>query len=376
MKQIVFNILKVFGPTFGFGLAAAEFGDTFGIDTEFLKSYGWWSLYFFVLTSLLLGVIFAFYKDHKVKSVQLALLQSSLGDSILISEREEKLSKEIVNIINNNFAKGEYSEVVRFGAPMSRPLLLSGMLEDRIIIGNKVANASGKIGQKGDRIRALIDDVGWTNALLNKPKEAIEFINQGIILAKADGDSYMAAKGTRHKGGINQRYLGLFDEAEVNYKEALDLAEQIEVISKKDEMKGGILYGMAGLYLLKNELEKALTVSKESQRIFERLKDPEREVKAYSQKGRIFLLMGKVNEAEEEFNTGYRKAKILSRIDEIGYNLKGLGLIAFKRDLYDTAIQNLLEAEEIFITLKLKKDLEEVQELLAVCKIKLNKNHE
>ena len=373
MKSEVFLVLRdvffVFAPVFGFCIGAIELTEAFGINMQWLKSFGTLGLYLVGIHSLVIGLC---YSTLRFILRWRGLTELAFATDTNETQGSKKLSSELIKIVERSYKNKEFLEVVRFGSPLSRPLLLSGMHATRAVIGERVADAAAKKGMHEEQVLALIDDVGWSNVLLGNIDKATKTIEYGVKLAEQHNLLYYCAKGERHLAGVYQWYRKDVEQAHEHYTRALGFANRIKEKHSKNEMKAGMLFGQADLYRIEGKFQEALKLATESKELYEKLGDQEeRVVKAYSQLGRIRIGLGNLQTAEDIFHEGFEAAQQLKRKDEMGRNLLGLGEVYVRSGDYSIALESLNEALQIFEETELTQEAKEAKRLIAEAEVGL-----
>lgn len=226
----------------------------------------------------------------------------------------------IVDELQQRMKKKEHSDVIRIGCALSRALWISGDYENRTVIGELVLEAATKQGDVFTKIRVLIDDLGWTNVILEREASAICNIKKGIELAKAEDKIYWTAKGYRHlfniyliKSKYNNEYLP-------KAKEYLDLSKEnaLKIVSDDEriEMLTGIDYGEVELLITIQKYKDAIELGENILRTYEERNDSDRLAKAYSQLGKIYFLLKDYTRAISSFSEGLAFAEENNRLDE------------------------------------------------------------
>lgn len=371
-NELINYFFKIFGRTLISSIAFI--GTTTSLIVKFsslsFNSYGWNGLTIIILSTIILSVIISlFYLFRKIKSMP-PIIKLNINNS---NENEESLlSSELIETITKLHNKGKHAEVVRLASNISRPLWISGRYDERISIGAFYEDSSARIKDIKNRIASLIDDLGWTNAVIGKTDEAIKNITKGIKIAKKNNVFYLAAKGQRHLGTIELRFKENPGTAIELLEDSLTIAEDIKNINEKMEMIAGIKYNLSECYLMKSENKDALKYANEVKRIFSKLNDKVRILKVNSQIARILLKDGKVDEAKEIFSDTLESAKDLSRPDEIGKCLIGLGEIFILENKRELASSILTEAVNVLTEIKSFKELNKANELLLKINLKNN----
>jgi tetratricopeptide (TPR) repeat protein len=371
-NELIIYFFKVFGKTLISTIAFI--GTISGLVIRFssltFNSYGWNGLSIMLLISIILSVIIALiYLFRKIRTLPPIV---KIDVNSLQKNQDSLLSSELIETITKLHNKGKHIEVVRLASNISRPLWISGRYDERISIGAFYEDSSARIKDVKNRIASLIDDLGWTNAAIGKIDEAQKNISKGITIAKKNNEFYLAAKGQRHLGTIELRFKENPDAAIKLLQDSLQMSEAIGNNHDKMEMLAGIKYNLSECYLMKYETQNALKYAKEVEKIFEKLNDKVRILKVNSQVARVLLKEGKTDEAKEIFSETLEDAKKLSRPDEIGKCLIGLGEIYILEDKKDLASNILSEAVEVFTEIKSFKELNKANELIL--KINLKKN--
>ncbi len=318
-----------FGGTITLLLTTNEILQRFGMTLDWLNMLGVYGIYLMILHALLGAFIYAtiMFTIRWRKNKKELQEDSDQNDS----ENSKKLSFELAKIVEQSYKAKNHVDVVRFGSQLSRPLWLSGMYYERIRIGQMIEDSASRVGMYDEQIIALIDDIGWTNAVVGNLDKAESHINDGVKLALEKKKYYFAAKGERHLAVIAERYKGNIEEANTHFKEALRIANLMSDPNDKKEMRAGILYGMAELCIVGKDYSQALSLALESKDLYEKLGgEEERLVKSKSQLGKIYLELGEIQKSKDYFRAGLDEAQRLHRKDEIAINLLGLGEVNFK----------------------------------------------
>jgi tetratricopeptide (TPR) repeat protein len=324
----------------------------------------------FIIIGLIILIICLGYSIYKVIS-RLQEEPLKIDISELTSIDGSDLSDEIENTIKKLHSNNKHSDVVRICSNLSRPLWISGKYNQRITIGAFYEDSASRLNKIEHQVSALIDDIGWTNAVIGKVKKANENINLGISIAKDNNENYLASKGYRHLGTIELRYLADTKKSIKFFEDSLNFANKINSALKKNEMIAGIKYNMSETYLEANDIDNSIKLVDEAKVLFEDLEDEERLLKVQSQKGRICLAQNtseKNNEAKNIFNKTLTKARELSRPDEIGKCLLGLGEIHLRNGNKQLAINVLEEAISVFNTINEIREIKRANELLGIAK--------
>lgn len=286
-----------------------------------------------------------------------------------IAEKPNKLSTILYNEIERLYKEKKFTEVVLIGFPVSRALWLNGSYKERIKIGILLEEAAAKTESTIQQISALIDDIGWTLAVVGDLVTAEQNISNGIKKAENKKLFYWAAKGERHIAGIESKKSN--KEGIISHlNKAVDYAQKINNPEEKMEMEASLHLSKAEYYLECNNLDDALNqaiLAKETYKISPYHSD--REVKTHSRMGNIFLRLNRIQEAKDEFNLGYKKAMDI-RKDEVGRNLIGLAQVYLVKREFSKAKEALIEAKPIFETMGTDTELKLIAQLLRESEVK------
>lgn len=381
MKPTINFLLKVlrdisigFGAIVGFAITAFELGQRFGLNFDWLKSFGIFGIYQIIIHALLGGLIYSLIMIARRDAVtMMETSEKELKESV----EAQKLFFELAKVVKDCYKNKNYVEVVRFGSQLSRPLWLSGMYAERIMIGLMIEDSAARVGMYEEQILALIDDLGWTNAVMGNLDKAVGHINHGIELAKDKGLFYYAAKGERHLAFICERYSNDISKSEAHFEGALKLAEKIQDVTFREEMQGGIYYGQAELFFRQGRYEEAFKLATDSKELYERIGgQEERLVKSRSQLGRILLEMNDTQKALDMFRIGLKEAQGLMRKDETAINLLGIGEVHVRNKEFDLAIDAFTEAINLFDELGMKQESKKTKELRLRAELEQRVNQE
>lgn len=354
-------ILTIFPLVVALGLSILDVLSVFGIDASWLKGLGWSGVFALVSSVAALGLLLGALRLAKTLS-SFRIEQAQKEDR---DHTSQKLPSELSKAVERLYRAKSYVEVIRFGRHLSRSFWLSGFYVERVRVGEMINEAASVLGRTSEQVATLIDDIGWTNAVLGKLETAVQNIRYGIELATENGLPYYGAKGHRHLAGIAYRYKDDLESAEHHLDQAVVLAEQILDAHTKEEMLGGIYYARAEFLLNSGELSKAREWSLKSTETYERLTtEAERLVKCRSQLGRIYLGLGENLRARDSFRKGLAEARKLKRQDEIGSSLLGLAQVQLAgtsgsgRERAAKALEAASEAVRIFTQLGMTRELE------------------
>jgi len=285
------------------------------------------------------------------------------------SKEDSAVTHALISQIEDEISQENYNSAIRLGQAFSRPLWLDGNYHDRIRLGEIMFEVGASTNNKNIQIQALIDDMGWTNVVLNKLKEAKKNIEFGIEIAKEIDDYYMIAKGNRHLSDINIT-LTKYEKAESNLQEAERYVEKIIDPIRREEMIAGLRYGYTVLYLAMKRLDEAEKTCKEARKKWEKINDLERACKTYSQLGKILVLKGNDMEALSIFYKGLDLSRTANRKDEIIKNLLGISKIQIKKGNVKDVERNLEKALSINQQVNLLIEGEEIKTLLKKIKMR------
>ncbi|MCB0536567.1 MAG: tetratricopeptide repeat protein [Bacteroidetes bacterium] len=320
------------------------------------------TLLIILLISLCYSIIFIFSKfDNepiKITTNEITGVESS------------ELSDELITTVKKLHSKNNHIEVVRLCSNLSRPLWISGKYLQRVAMGAYYEDSALRINQVDDQICALIDDLGWTNAVIGNIDKAIENIENGINIAERHSFNYLAAKGYRHLGTIKLRYNEDYTSSVESFDKALKISEKIESENKKSEMIAGITFNLSEAYLLNNNTDKAMEYAVKSKDLFSKSEDKIRLIKVNNQLANILIAKNDKNslkQAKEILVSNLTEARNLARVDETGKCLLYLGEIHIKNQSFDLAKNLLNEALSIFKELNSEREAKSVIERINFC---------
>lgn len=269
-----------------------------------------------------------------------------------LSEVELKLSHALVESLKDLSKEEDYPSILRIGSAISRILYLEGMLQARLEIGKIVENAAMMADDPGKRVKALIDDIGWSLVTMQKRDEGEIQIRDGITLATNSGEFYWAAKGYRHLAGIalSRRIL---DDARRHLEKSLLEAQKIEHQRDKKEMLAGIYYGLAEVEIRSGNYDIAEKKIDETECLYRELGDYERLLKIYAQRAKVALARSQYSIARDFYREGIRECKKLNRTDELIRNYDGLSKLAKEEGDVETANEMQRKADALKLQLPL-----------------------
>jgi len=144
------------------------------------------------------------------------------------NSNKPELQDELINVVKKHHIENDHKKVVRLCSNLSRPLWISGKYQQRIILGAFYEDSAQRIEEFDEQVSALIDDLGWTNAVVGDIKVAKENINKGIKIAKERENNYLLAKALRHLGTIELRYNNDSQKSIENFSNALGICNSID----------------------------------------------------------------------------------------------------------------------------------------------------
>ena len=265
-----------------------------------------------------------------------------------------ELQDELINVVKKHHIENDHKEVVRLCSNLSRALWISGKYQQRIILGAFYEDSAERIGEFDDQICALIDDMGWTNAVVGDIQEAKKNINKGINIAEERKNHYLLAKSFRHLGTIELRYNNDSRKAIESYEKSLAICEKIDDKIQKNEMIANISYNMSEAYLLENDYTNANEYADKAENLFIELNDKIRIIKVKSHKARILTSRQESNDIENAkklITQALSEARKEKRTDEIGKCLLCLGEIQIINNQKELAINTLNEALKVFTSI-------------------------
>lgn len=285
-------------------------------------------IYFFDIVALIDLVLICIYIWKAYQGILEKMAIVNLSGSV---ENNDSL----VSILESAYNAKRWHEVVKIGRPLSESLWYTGKYDLRVKIGEMLASAAGLCEEYEIQSETLLDDLGWTRIRLNEIEQGEKSIEHGLKVAEDHSLFYLVAKGYRHLADINLakacnfwtlRYMNYGNQhmpkvirktesLEVCfsfYEKAISVLPLISNEKKRTEMEGNLKYTLSKYYLVTREFEKALEAVADSQALYNRILDNDREVKLFNLKGRIFTEMGRDSDAEAAYQEGLRKATTIS----------------------------------------------------------------
>lgn len=168
------------------------------------------------------------------------------------------LHQNIVRMLKAEFARNNYSDVIRIGEALSRPFFEAGSFSVRLDIGRMVEEAAARSARKREQYVALIDSIGWSLVELGEYGPAAREIKHGLKLLKNVSDPFYEAKAHRHLGVIARRERR-YGDARSEYEKARERAQEITDERDSLAMTAGLEYALGSLALHEDDLETAAT---------------------------------------------------------------------------------------------------------------------
>lgn len=236
----------------------------------------------------------------------------------------------IIDVLDDAYKKERYTEVVKIGKQLSKPLWYTGKYELRLRIGYMLEAAAAQCENYEVQAETLLEDCGWTNIRLGNKKEGIANIKRGLEIAEHIKSYSLVAQGYRnlidiHLGeasnNLNLRYIQSrrtaiasdreqeLQKCKVYYDKAVIAANLIEDATKKKELLGNISYTISKYYLVTGDYKKALEEVMNAWGYYQSVSNEDKIIKLYSLKGVILRYLGKEEEAISIFQEGLAKSK-------------------------------------------------------------------
>jgi tetratricopeptide (TPR) repeat protein len=241
---------------------------------------------------------------------------------------------------------------------------LSGRYKERIAIGTYLEDAAAHLGLTTEQAVSLIDDLGWTNAVLGNLEIAKENIRHGIDLAGQAGDKYLQSKGFRHLGVIEQKFVANTSAAQDYFEQAERTAEEIPDATLQAEMLAGILFNRGEGLLQMLDFEMSRRFAERALDIYRALRDSTRIIKVMTLVASVDMKSGELGRARDGFRAALTEAKRHARRDEVGKSLLGLGEVYLREEKFDLAEKALDEAATVLLELGLKPEASRAEDLL------------
>jgi len=353
MLRTIRDFAYCLGAIVSFFIAVLTLSQIFDIKavTGFFGGLGLTGIYLLAVHTTLVSLIWVIAKSIARRNPQnLNVSGKMVGDS------ETRLSGELHAQIRKLFDAGDYTNVVRIGSQLSRPLWLSQRNNERIAIGWLVEEAASRTGDIEEQVTALIDDVGWTNVVIGNFREAEQNITNGVAKAKNHQLWHMAAKGERHLAAICIQCKEDMAAAKIHLNEALENAAKIPDQYQREQQIASIVYAQAHMSLASKDFSTALSLAVQSKTVYQNIGGQEdRLVKSQSLLGRIYMGLGQTQNAIDAFREGLTLSERYARNDEKAENLMGLGDLFLASQEYSKAIRNYDEAAKIFDESDLKQ---------------------
>ena len=281
---------------------------------------------------------------------------------------------DIIKIMQNEMTAGNYTQVVRMGYSLSRPLHLSGRMNLRFKIGNIMRQACEELLRtrtqtieindkiicvKEVKVKILIDDLGWTAYELHQVDVAIDNIKEGISLAEEIKQFTLALKGYRH-------LIGIYDQLQ-NSKRSKEAIEKGKLIIENEEYRNSVSQGnyehtiaefdySIAKSMIDERPDEALIIAKRVQRIFcsENSRDNDRYAKTFDLIGDIYAGYNspeRLKKAKAVYLDGIGKCKEYGRSERLiriaaDYIALLNKMLQSNKSVYDRASWETIDEEE------------------------------
>jgi len=280
------------------------------------------------------------------------------------SQPGEDVFEILLSDIREAHSNGRWTEVLRIGEVLSRPLWIIGRLKLRTEIGKYVEAAASHLERPVTQARALIDDLGWTFYELGDVNRATTNINAGKAIAEEAGLPDLVYKASRHLSGI-AIFEGNFDDAKKHLTATKLLIDQIPDLEKRKEAEAGWRLNR-GIFFLSlgdkgKEAEAELCAALAA---YTEMGDRERAVKSLSYIGDALAQQESIQEAKDTYRKGITGASKEGRLDAEMRCQLGLGKLMFDIEKDKSAKQHIQRAFDIAEELGNRKTAETAKKYL------------
>jgi tetratricopeptide (TPR) repeat protein len=210
------------------------------------------------------------------------------------------LHQAIVQALRIEFERANYSDVIRIGEALGRPLFEMGAFSVRLEIGRMVEEAAARSSRRREQYVALIDTIGWSLVELGRYQEGERQIKHGLRLLEQLDDPFYQAKAHRHLGVIARRE-NRFADAEVEYGEAKNWSSKISNDRDALAMTAGLEYALGSLAFYRGDFESAASEISAAIASFELLADEYRLNMALVMRGDIEFRRDAMDEAIDTY---------------------------------------------------------------------------
>lgn len=241
-------------------------------------------------------------------------------------EEKGNFQFDMIKQIREASEREDWTTVCNAAPLISRYLYLSSQYDLQIEIGELAKTAAEHTDNESLQAKYLVEDLGWTVFLNGDKATAKANIKHGRLLADEMGDYYLVAKAYRHQASIERRD-GNIRKAEKFLSQALKKSELITDPKQKTEMRASLHFSLAKLKVSQKEessLRECIEEAQNAAQEFEKINDHERALKVNSFIGRIYVKMGDITNAIEQYEIGLKKATENSRYDEMKLNALAL----------------------------------------------------
>ncbi|MFT6422631.1 MAG: tetratricopeptide (TPR) repeat protein [Thalassolituus sp.] len=286
------------------GVFVAAFGSLWGA----VEAYSYFELTWFSETTTkalvaLILILLAINIGLVAVTIKVVVPRKKIYGSLSEHTFDQSLIKTLGSAIKNK----NYTEAIRIGVALNRPLFEAGNFVTRLKIGRIVEEAAALTGRKEVQIVALIDSIGWSLVELGEYAEAKRIIEHGIEICHEISDDFYEAKGYRHLGVIARR-SEKYKEANKYYKKSMEYAEKLEDKHDKEVLIAGLQYAFASLYYFTNDFDSASLYIDKAIKCFELLNDEYRHNMSLVMKGDIAYQQERYDDAKDIYRSVLRQA--------------------------------------------------------------------
>lgn len=328
------------------------------VDFSYFQGNPKLAIYLILIHATLIGFIALYIREHIRKSTNYVI-----GADEKPEDKDSILAQDLIESLKTALKDKKYLEVIRLGSVLSRPLFISGYYSTRVQIGLLVEEAAAAIENESEQMISLIDSIGWSYIELGKYNVAKKYVKHGQTIAKKLDNIFYISKSYRHLGVIDRRNKD-YQNAELNYNQALDFAKKLTDDNQRNESLGGINYALSNLNYLKANYEDAIKFIDESIDFFTLNTDQVRLNLSIIKKADIYFDTDKKSEAKDLYRKALTTAENISHRLHMMRCFLGLSKIHIDSEEWSNAVDYLIKAKGIDIELNSINESKEINSLL------------
>lgn len=237
-----------------------------------------------------------------------------------------------------------------------------GYWSQRIHFGERALEGARSLADREWEANILVRVLGWTRVQLKEYERARHDIEAGLKIFKRLGDAGGMASAYRYLGTL-QRRQQQYDEAESLYQEALTQAAEA---ADRERLRAGVLVSLGTFYFKQGRLEESERHLQDALAAFQEAGHQPKMAEVTSRLADVKYRLGDEEAAQALYEQSNETAGPVGRQKTLAYNYLGLARLARDKGAYTQAQIYAEEAQQLFGTLGIADEVQEVADLLQL----------